>query len=115
MRRICFLCAVLFYSLSVTWRADGNNVPRYLLDGFQNPPQEAGVKVWWHWMNGNVTEEGIRKDLEWMHRSGIVGFQHFDVGSSGYPDMIPKRLGYMSDEWKNAIRYAVTLADSLGS
>ena len=114
MRRICFLCAVLFYSLSVTWRADGNNVPRYLLDGFQNPPREAGVKVWWHWMNGNVTEEGIRKDLEWMHRSGIVGFQHFDVGSSGYPDMIPKRLGYMSDEWKNAIRYAVTLADSLG-
>jgi hypothetical protein len=26
-----------------------------------------------HWTNGNVTEDGIAKDLEWMKRSGIGG------------------------------------------
>ena len=30
---------------------------------------------------GNVTKEGITKDLEWMNRVGIGGFQLADVGS----------------------------------
>ena len=36
--------------------------------GFINPPQEAKPRVWWHWMDGNITEEGIYKDLLWMNR-----------------------------------------------
>jgi len=27
--------------------------------GFQNPPDSAKPRVWWHWMNGNITKEGI--------------------------------------------------------
>ena len=30
-------------------------------------------------MNGNITKEGIRLDLEWMHRVGLGGFQNFDA------------------------------------
>ena len=45
-----------------------------LRSGFLNPPQEARPRVWWHWMNGNITRDGIRKDIEWMHRAGIGGF-----------------------------------------
>lgn len=51
-----------------------------LLAGFQNPGQAARPRVWWHWMQGNITHDGIRKDLLWMHRSGIGGFQNFDAG-----------------------------------
>jgi hypothetical protein len=36
--------------------------------GFENPPNSARPRVWWHWMNGNITQEGIKLDLEWMHR-----------------------------------------------
>lgn len=36
--------------------------------GFRNPPAEARPLVWWHWINGNVTKEGIRADLEDMTR-----------------------------------------------
>ncbi len=36
-----------------------------LLEGFQNPPDSAKPRVWWHWMSGNVTKEGIKADLEW--------------------------------------------------
>src|ERR1700740_817807 len=34
------------------------------------PPPQARPRVWWHWMNGNVTKDGIAKDLQWMKRMG---------------------------------------------
>ena len=40
-----------------------------LEDGFRNPPDSAKPRVWWHWLNGNVTKEGITADLEWMKRA----------------------------------------------
>src|SRR5665213_137494 len=43
--------------------------------GFVTPPESAKPRTWWHWTNGNVTEDGMTKDLEWMERSGIGGFQ----------------------------------------
>ena len=43
--------------------------------GFANPPNAARPRVWWHWMNGNITKEGIKLDLEWMQRTGIGGFR----------------------------------------
>lgn len=51
---------------------------------FQHPPDSAGPRVWWQWMNGNVTEEGITADLDWMHRVGIAGMQMID-GDVGVP------------------------------
>src|SRR5260370_22475536 len=81
--------------------------------GFQNPPSSARPRVWWHWMNGNITKEGIKLDLEWMHRVGIGGFQNFDA-SLNTPKVVEKRLVYMTPEWKDAFRYAATLADRLG-
>ncbi len=50
-----------------------------LEQGFESPPDEAKPRVWWHWMNGNITKEGIKLDLEWMKRVGIGGFQNFDA------------------------------------
>ena len=81
--------------------------------GFQNPPESAKPRVWWHWMNGNITKEGIRADLEWMHRVGIAGFQNFDAALMT-PQVVEKRLVYMTPEWKDAFRFTTLLADSLG-
>ena len=84
-----------------------------LLQGFQDPPDSARPRVWWHWMSGNITKEGIKADLEWMKRSGIGGFQNFDAGLNT-PQIVDRRLVYMTPEWKDAFRYATTLADQLG-
>lgn len=83
-----------------------------LYDGFQNPPQEARPRVWWHWMDGNITKEGVQKDIEWMKRAGIGGFHHFDAGM-GMTPVVKKRLPYMSPEWKDCFSHAVCMADSL--
>ena len=84
-----------------------------LEEGFANPPREARPYLWWHWMNGNITKEGIRKDLLWMDRVGIGGFHHFDAGI-GVPQIVENRLIYMKEDWKDAFRYAIALGDSLG-
>ena len=42
-------------------------------DTFANPPRRYAPYVWWHWMNGNVTKEGITGDLEALADNGIAG------------------------------------------
>jgi len=51
--------------------------------GFVDPPNAARPRVWWHWTGGNITKEGITKDLEWMKRAGIGGAQMADIGFEG--------------------------------
>ena len=93
--------------------ATAQNNPDPLQSGFQNPPESARPRVWWHWMNGNITKEGIKLDLEWMHRVGLGGFQNFDAALQT-PQVVEHRLAYMTPEWKDAFKYATTLADQLG-
>ncbi|HEY2033145.1 MAG TPA: glycosyl hydrolase [Rhizomicrobium sp.] len=84
-----------------------------LFQGFEAPPQSARPRVWWHWMNGNVSKDGIRKDFEWMKRVGIGGVNAIDA-SLATPQVVDKRLIYMTPEWKDAFHYAVGLADRMG-
>lgn len=84
-----------------------------LEEGFQNPPNSARPRVWWHWMNGNVTIDGIDKDLDWLSRIGIGGVQNFDA-SLRTPQIVAKRLVYMDPAWKAAFKHAVQTADAKG-
>jgi alpha-L-rhamnosidase len=63
--------------------------------GFENPPESSRPRIWWHWMNGNITQEGIKLYLEWMHRVGLAGFQNFDAALCT-PQVVEKRLAYMT-------------------
>jgi alpha-L-rhamnosidase/Glycosyl hydrolases family 2, sugar binding domain len=107
---ISSLMALLIAGAASVW---GQNQPDPLKAGFVNPPETARPRVWWHWMNGNITEEGIKLDLEWMHRVGLAGFQNFDAALNT-PQVVQKRLAYMTPEWKDAFKYATTLADQFG-
>ena len=71
-----------------------------LQKGFENPPSAARPRVWWHWMNGNITQEGIMLDLEWMHRVGIAGYQNFDAA-------LHTRNGRAFDYRRNVLRFVV--------
>jgi hypothetical protein len=104
--------AALCLSL-VTTLASAQNATDALKSGFDNPPEGARPRVWWHWMNGNITQEGIKLDLEWMHRAGLGGFQNFDAALFT-PQIVDKRLVYMTPDWKQAFKYATTVADQLG-
>ncbi len=87
--------------------------PDALLRSFLDPPNEARPRVWWHWMNGNISTDGIKLDLEWMHRVGVGGVTIFE-GAINTPQVVPHRLVYMTPEWKQAFQTAVTTARSMG-
>ena len=95
------------YSLITT--ADSSDLAK----AFATPAKAARPQVWWHWMDGNVSKEGIRKDIEWMKRAGIGGFHQFDAGGINMPRAAKIKLPYLSDGWKDAFRFALDLADSL--
>lgn len=105
MKKWLFVFVALFSGVTLTAQDS-------LLANFRQPPALAKPRVWWHWMSGNITQEGIRKELLWMHRSGIGGFQNFDANMMT-PQITAKRLVYMTPEWQDAFRLTTKLADSL--
>ncbi|MDR1096984.1 MAG: hypothetical protein LBL57_02510, partial [Tannerella sp.] len=38
------------------------NAQDLLREGFADPPASAKARTWWHWLDGNVTKEGITAD-----------------------------------------------------
>jgi hypothetical protein len=96
--------------------AEPRIAPDPLYAGFVEPPAEARPLVFWQWVNGNVSKEGIRLDLEWMQRVGLGGALWFDVGfrTPPVPQFVEKRIGFGTPEWTDAIRFAGDEAKRLG-
>ena len=66
---------------------------------FATPPVSSRPFAFWHWMNGNVTRQGITLDLEAMQRSGIGGFYIYNnaIGIPRGP------VDYASETWLTLI------------
>ena len=57
---------------------------------FRDPPSEARPRVWWHWVDGNISKDGIEKDLAWMaghlpFRCETGGCTCLEYGIAGRP------------------------------
>jgi hypothetical protein len=94
-------------------QASAQDASADLYRNFQTPPDAAKPRTWWHWTNGNVTEEGITKDLEWMKRVGIGGFQLVDVASGG-GQTVEKKINFGTPEWYHAVHHSAEEAKRLG-
>ncbi|HXH95321.1 MAG TPA: glycosyl hydrolase, partial [Thermoanaerobaculia bacterium] len=112
-RTILKSAAFLFVAAAVVAGAQEKTATDSLKSGFMNPPPSARPRVWWHWMNGNITKEGIKLDLDWMHQIGLAGFQNFDAALQT-PQVVDHRLAYMTPEWKEAFKYAIGLGRQYG-
>lgn len=80
--------------------------------GFRSPPHEARPQAWWHWINGNVSKEGIEADLIAIKEAGLSGVQLLDANPPGGLPAGPVRYG--SKEWHDLVQYAIRTAHSLG-
>src|SRR5580765_5603193 len=105
--------ALSIVSLSAFLSTTNAQNSRQLEEGFADPPDSAKPRTWWHWTGGNVTKDGITKDLEWMKRVGIGGMQLADV-SSGSGQTVEKKILFGSPEWLDAVHHAASEADRLG-
>jgi hypothetical protein len=68
---------------------------------FQKPPDEARPWVYWFWLNGNITKEGITADLEAMKRVGIRGVLIMEV-DQGSP---PGPADFMGAQWRELFKH----------
>lgn len=81
-----------------------------LVAGFQRPPAEAKPDALWFWMNGNVTQDGITRDLEAIKAAGLGGVMMFD-GSTDIPQGL---VNYLSPEWRALLVHAMHEGERLG-
>jgi hypothetical protein len=76
---------------------------------FASPPLSTRPGTLWYWMNGNVSEVGITRDLEAMHEIGVSSAIIFDGGL----DIPPGPAGYLGPEWRKLMRHALEEAHRL--
>src|ERR1035438_5526676 len=78
--------------------------------GFTHPPDSARPWVYWFWLSGNITSNGITADLEAMKRVGIGGVlimetdQGAPVGSADF----------MGRQWRGLFQHVAAEARRLG-
>ena len=77
---------------------------------FAAPSDDARPWVYWYFMDGNVTREGIHADLEAMKKAGIGGAIYLEVNVG-----VPRgSVAFMSEPWQELFAYAVSEAKRLG-
>ena len=77
---------------------------------FLTPPESAKPWVYWFWLNGNITREGITADLEAMHRVGIGGVLIMEVDQGVPLGPVP----FAGPKWRELFKHMVAEAGRLG-
>lgn len=111
-----FSTPTLAQRIETARRADKLSTPGdFLRQGFAAPPLEARTRCIWWWLNSNVTQEAITRDLEQMQAKGFGGALLFDASSSSFKDSTPVPPGpkFGSPEWRELFRHAVSEASRL--
>jgi len=87
-----------------------------LESGWTNPPPQARLRVYWWWLNGNVTEESILRDLRAMKSKGIGGAILVDADGSDQDGnaRVPHGVTFFSPAWRQLYQDALREANRLG-
>lgn len=116
--RISIVFIVFFLSVSFIGDPTKNQYKsRVLLEqNFDKPPIHAKLKAYWLWVNGNVTKESIKRDLEEMKIKGFGGAVLCDMDRSyvGGNNQVPHGPDFMSKEWRGLYKYTLVEANRLG-
>jgi hypothetical protein len=103
MKLISFLLTICSLSASA----------QLLEKGFRTPPDSTKPSVYWYWMSDNISEDGVRKDVEAM---AAVGIGRAFIGNIGYdPREVPYgKVKLFSPEWWKITKTAIQTANRKG-
>ena len=81
-----------------------------LENNFVNPPDSARPGVYWYFMDGNLSGEGMTADLESMKEVGLgnLVFLEVNIGVPRGP------VDFMSEKWQDLFVHAVRESERLG-
>ena len=110
MRKNIFLnCSLAIFLVGLARAAEPNGTAT-LGSSFAAPPDSAKPWVYWYFMDGNLTHDGMMADLQAMKDAGIGGgiFLEVNIGIPRGP------VDFMSPEWQRLFVDAAHEADRLG-
>lgn len=113
-----FVCLILLFSLapfSAFAQQPSTASAISLQDGFEHPPEQARLRCYWWWLNGNITKATIKYDLEQMKAKGYGGALLVDANGSnqGGNANVPAGPMFGSPAWTQLYVYALKIAAQL--
>ena len=81
---------------------------------FLNPPASAKPWVFWYWMHGAISKEGIRADLEAMKQVGIGGAYLMTIKDTSSAISFQPVARQLTPEWWTMVKFAMQEAKRLG-
>ncbi|MCR8556723.1 glycoside hydrolase family 2 [Mucilaginibacter sp. BJC16-A38] len=78
--------------------------------GFITAPDSIQTSVYWYWLSGNVSKQGVVEDLEAMKK---VGINRAFIGNIGLNDVQQGKVKFLSDEWWDILHTALKIATRL--
>ena len=107
-----FLIGALVASMMVgglQLKAQGSINP--LEENFRHTPDKQPLAVYWYWMDGNISREGVVKDLQAMKKAGINRVQIGMIGDGQGAPAGPVRM--FTDEWWEILHTMLRTAGEL--
>lgn len=80
---------------------------------FKNPPQSAKPWVFWYWLHGAVSKEGITADLEAMKEVGIGGAYLMPIKDTNSKIPFHPQARQLTPEWWALVKFALQEAKRL--
>ncbi|HEU5071718.1 MAG TPA: glycosyl hydrolase [Verrucomicrobiae bacterium] len=111
LKQVCLGLVLLLLGLCAVSAAEPE-----LDAGWANPPRDAKLRAYWWWLNGNVTQEAITRDLEQMAAKGFGGALICDAGGAEQwgNARVPHGPTFFSPAWRELYRHTLHEADRLG-
>jgi len=81
---------------------------------FLNPPKVYHPETWFHFIGGNVSKEGITKDLQAIANAGFSGIYLFHGQFGGPWPGVQPQITSLSPNWDDAVQFTATECRRLG-
>lgn len=85
----------------------------FLLKGFQTPAESVKPSTYWHWLNDNISSEGVVKDIDAMAKIGVGRAFIGNIGL-GKDETPYGTVKFFSDEWWKVTEAAIKAASKKG-
>ncbi|MGO3194800.1 MAG: glycosyl hydrolase [Sphingobacterium sp.] len=83
-------------------------------DSFLKPSKVHRPETWFHYIGGNVSEDGITRDLEAIAKAGYSGIHLFHGQFGGPWPGVEPQITSLSPHWDEAVRHTAKECERLG-
>lgn len=114
MLKLSFLLLVLCYFSVVEAKSQISKQAGYfdkLEKGFHVIPDSIKTSVYWYWVSGNISNQGVIKDLEAMKK---VGINRAFIANVTWGEKNAGKIKLFTEEWWSILHTALKTAGKLG-